>query len=72
VKIIVKFEGNPIKPSQPEDLFRLSSDAGQGRIIAYIQLSTEVFQVSGQRLNVIIFRIDECEKTTIAHVINET
>jgi hypothetical protein len=27
------------KPTQPEDLFGISSDADQGRIITYIQLS---------------------------------
>ena len=27
------------KPTQPEDLFRISTEADQGRLIAYIQLS---------------------------------
>jgi hypothetical protein len=27
------------KPTQPEDLFRISTEADQGRIITYIQLS---------------------------------
>jgi hypothetical protein len=31
-----------IKPTQPEDLFRISTEADQGGIITYIQLSMKL------------------------------
>jgi hypothetical protein len=42
------------KPTQPEDLFRISTEADQGRIIAYIQLSSELLRVTGQRVYILI------------------
>jgi hypothetical protein len=35
--------------SKKKDLFRISSDGDQGKIITYIQLSTELLRVAGKR-----------------------